>query len=69
MSRKVVNCPYCGKILPVDTLGKAKAPIPEAVKCPICEGRLLHRDGFRQKESGRAQRYLCRKCGYRFSVL
>jgi len=36
--------------------------------CPQCGSRLLYKDGLRYLADGSGiQRYLCRKCGYRFS--
>jgi integrase/recombinase XerD len=38
------------------------------IKCPECESESFDRDGFRYLRSGEPiQRFLCRKCGYRFS--
>jgi integrase len=41
-------------------------PLPE--KCPQCGSSLLYRDGMRYTDLGEIQRWLCRGCGYRFSV-
>ena len=37
------------------------------MKCPRCGSSLVWKDGIRQLKNGSVQRYLCRKCGYRFS--
>ncbi len=40
-----------------------------AVFCPQCGSQRLYRDGWRSLSSGEAvQRYLCRDCGFRFSL-
>jgi len=36
-------------------------------RCPECGSICLYRDGLRYVSEGQIQRYLCRKCGYRFS--
>jgi len=35
--------------------------------CPECGSNRFYKDGFRYTNEGQIQRYLCRKCGYRFS--
>jgi integrase len=35
--------------------------------CPQCGSKRIFRDGLRYMSKGKVQRYLCRKCGYRFS--
>ena len=37
------------------------------MRCPECGSARTYKDGFRDSKSGKAQRYLCRVCGYRFS--
>jgi len=77
MSQKEVKCPHCGKPLPNDlwkelkenALTAAKRQKIEGVKCKICGGTRLCRDGKRWGAEGEEfQRYLCYECGYRFSV-
>ncbi len=47
---------------------KSRPKSPERLKCPECGGTRLFRDGLRRLPDGSAvQRWLCRKCGYRFS--
>jgi len=42
--------------------------VAPAFKCPECGGTRLYRDGLRYLSSGEAvQRWLCKKCGFRFS--
>jgi len=36
-------------------------------RCPSCNSQRIWKDGVRQTGDGEVQRYLCRKCGYRFS--
>jgi integrase len=39
------------------------------MSCPECGSTRLYRDGFRQLSDGSSvQRWLCRQCGYRFSI-
>ncbi|MDI6805133.1 MAG: hypothetical protein QMD20_00535 [Candidatus Bathyarchaeia archaeon] len=39
-----------------------------ALKCPQCNSQSLYKDGLRYLTNGETvQRFLCRKCGYRFS--
>jgi len=38
-----------------------------AMQCPRCSSTAVWRDGLRRLKNGFVQRYLCRKCGYRFS--
>ena len=39
------------------------------VPCPECDSNRLYRDGLRQLSDGSSvQRWLCRQCGYRFSI-
>jgi hypothetical protein len=52
--------------------GKLDSPNPLAQPpiqpCPECGSRLLYKDGLRYLRDGSSlQRWLCRKCGYRFS--
>jgi integrase len=37
-------------------------------QCPQCTSQRLYKDGVRPTNSGDVQRYLCRDCGYRFSI-
>ena len=37
------------------------------VECPQCTSQRTWRDGLRSTNYGDVQRYLCRKCGFRFS--
>jgi len=38
------------------------------MRCPACGSTFLYKDGFRDLNDGRrVQRWLCRRCGYRFS--
>jgi integrase len=38
--------------------------------CPICKSKEHFKDGFRElKDRSRTQRWLCKKCGYRFSEI
>ncbi len=50
-------------------MAAAPALRPEdEIRCPECGSESLFRDGFRRLADGsRVQRWLCRKCGYRFS--
>jgi transposase-like protein len=64
MEQNVVNCPHCGKIISKDALNGKKQT---EVKCPQCNNGKCFKDGFRQTNHGKIQRYLCTKCGYRFS--
>lgn len=36
--------------------------------CPECHSTELYRDGLRYSASGKIQRWLCRTCGYRFTL-
>ena len=36
-------------------------------KCPECGSKRIYKDGLRYVKNRDIQRYLCRKCGYRFS--
>ncbi|MEM3546519.1 MAG: tyrosine-type recombinase/integrase [Candidatus Bathyarchaeia archaeon] len=39
------------------------------VQCPLCGSKRLFKDGFRKLVDGsKIQRYLCRDCGYRFTI-
>ncbi|MEM2969008.1 MAG: hypothetical protein QXP44_04830 [Candidatus Bathyarchaeia archaeon] len=67
MNRKIVNCPYCGKILSEEVWKGTNSTIPQTVKCPQCSGKRLWKDGKRKIASGEVQRYYCRDCGFRFS--
>ena len=41
---------------------------PQPIRCPQCNSVKLFKDGLRHLSDGTSiQRYLCRKCGYRFS--
>jgi len=41
---------------------------PQPIRCPQCNSTKLFKDGLRYLSDGTSiQRYLCRKCGYRFS--
>ncbi|MEM2926617.1 MAG: tyrosine-type recombinase/integrase [Candidatus Bathyarchaeia archaeon] len=42
-------------------------PLPTSILCPECGSSKLWRDGRRLTDRGFVQRWLCRKCGYRFS--
>ncbi|MGB9959716.1 MAG: tyrosine-type recombinase/integrase [Candidatus Bathyarchaeales archaeon] len=37
------------------------------VRCPQCGSQCLYKDGIRYASNDQIQRWLCRKCGYRFS--
>jgi integrase len=41
--------------------------IKQVPTCPECGSTKTWKDGTRQTEQGKIQRYYCRKCGYRFS--
>jgi len=45
----------------------SEAPV-SPIKCPLCGGRKLWKDGLRYTSSGAIQRWLCRSCGFRFSL-
>ncbi|MGD6806343.1 MAG: IS1/IS1595 family N-terminal zinc-binding domain-containing protein [Candidatus Bathyarchaeia archaeon] len=64
MPRKIINCPYCGKILPDDLL---KGIPKKKTKCPNCGSQKNWKDGMRKMPQGNVQRYLCRDCGTRFT--
>lgn len=40
----------------------------QALICPECGSPRVWKDGIRETDVGRVQRYLCRDCGYRFSL-
>ena len=67
MSRKIINCPHCGKILSEDLWKDKPSSRRETVKCPQCDCQLVWKDGIRNTPLGKLQRYKCRKCAYRFS--
>jgi len=44
-------------------------PLQQPISCPSCKSKRIWRDGFRKLGDGRKiQRFLCRSCGYRFSL-
>jgi len=52
----------------IDWRVKVKPLVDErAVKCPLCGGERVYKDGIRYTRHGEIQRYLCRNCCYRFS--
>ena len=67
MERKNFNCPHCGKIISKGIL-KADS-IRKTVTCPECGSQRNYKDGLRYTRNGELQRYLCRDCGGRFSLL
>ncbi|MDT8782507.1 MAG: hypothetical protein IAX22_07700 [Candidatus Bathyarchaeota archaeon] len=64
MNQKIVNCPYCGKILPADILTDTPRKV---VKCTVCGSQKNWKCGLKNTANGKVQRYLCRDCGTRFS--
>lgn len=78
MSRKVVACPYCGRLMPEHWLssrdhsgevGEGGFVKHKGIMCPRCGCTRVWKDGRYFSSSGEdRQRYLCRKCEYRFSV-
>ena len=40
-----------------------------ATACPDCGSRRIYKDGMRRTSHGDVQRFLCRDCGYRFSLV
>ena len=63
---KIVNCPHCGRIIPQHILNGELTR--KKVSCPECGSQSSFRDGKRSTRDGKIQRYLCKKCGYRFSM-
>ena len=47
MSRKIVNCPYCGKILPREILPDLFEKKKLGIKCPRCDGEKIWKSGTR----------------------
>ena len=43
------------------------APV-QVVVCPECGGSKVYKDGLRRTVDGETQRFLCRGCGFRFSI-
>ena len=43
-------------------------PAQRPTKCSNCNSTKIWKDGLRKTDSGDIQRYLCRECGFRFSV-
>jgi len=43
------------------------SPLAQPPKCPECASQRVWKDGFRYTKNGDVQRYLCRRCGHRFS--
>ncbi|MEM2130109.1 MAG: hypothetical protein QXZ70_05885 [Candidatus Bathyarchaeia archaeon] len=39
----------------------------QPITCPSCDSQKNWRDGFRKTDTGNIQRWLCRRCGFRFS--
>ena len=54
----------------VNTNGKSDATVGlhQPPKCPQCSSIKVWKDGFRSSDYGLVQRWLCRNCGYRFSL-
>ena len=48
-----------------DTSGR---PAQSPIKCPQCSSQKTWKDGVRKTNFVDIQRYLCRECGFRFSV-
>jgi transposase-like protein len=68
MKRYVMNCPYCGKMLPLGFWHEEEIDDGRKnIKCPRCGKFKPLKDGFRQIKTGKAQRYYCTGCGYRFT--
>ncbi|MCD6446153.1 hypothetical protein J7L49_05160, partial [Candidatus Bathyarchaeota archaeon] len=40
----------------------------QPLKCPLCGSKRVYKDGLRYTKQGPIQRYLCRDCGYRFTL-
>jgi endogenous inhibitor of DNA gyrase (YacG/DUF329 family) len=60
MTRKIVNCPYCGKTLP-DGFWYWKSDETLAnIKCPRCGTFSPWKDGLRHTKSGTVNRLLCK---------
>jgi transcription elongation factor Elf1 len=66
MSRKIFNCPHCGKILPKNVWEKKKEE-GQLVKCPRCGSEKVWKNGFVKRLSGKVQCYLCGNCFHKFS--
>ena len=67
MSSKEIYCPVCGQRMPEEYWKYKNQADQRAIKCPKCNSYRIWRDAKRNTPSGAIQRYLCRKCGYRFS--
>jgi DNA-directed RNA polymerase subunit RPC12/RpoP len=67
MIQKVMNCPHCGKILPVAFWHEENQADMRVVRCPRCGSTRNRKDAKRYTASGIFQRYYCVDCGRRFS--
>jgi len=54
----------------VNTNGKSDITVGlhQPPKCPQCSSTKVWKDGFRRSDYGLVQRWLCKNCGYRFSL-
>ncbi|MGB9914726.1 MAG: IS1/IS1595 family N-terminal zinc-binding domain-containing protein [Candidatus Bathyarchaeales archaeon] len=67
VSQKVINCPYCGRVLPREFWHEKSQADKRIVKCPRCGSTRTWKDAKRHTSNGVIQRYYCRDCGRRFS--
>ena len=67
MSPKVMNCPYCGKILPKEFWHEISQTHKPIVKCPRCGSDRNRKDAKRYTAAGVVQRYYCVDCARTFS--
>jgi endogenous inhibitor of DNA gyrase (YacG/DUF329 family) len=66
-SRIIIDCPYCGKMLPKGFWHEKEKDERIIIKCPCCGAFKPWKSGKRHLPSGTFQRYKCRKRGHRFS--
>ena len=65
MTKKIINRPFCGKILPSEFWHN---PVEKkVVECPNCGSNRTLKDGRRYAQTGVIQRYLCKDNCIRFS--
>lgn len=68
MSRKFVNCPYCGKILPRELWPETFERKNLGIECPYCGGEKIWKSGMRYTDFGiPVQRYYRANGGHHFS--
>jgi len=65
LTDKALNGEYRGKVKAKDCRSNQDSRVR---RCPKCGSQRLYKDGVRVlADGGETQRYLCRRCGYRFS--